>query len=60
MLLKLSAAYAAFLELIVVVVLYYLQLTVMKIVVIGTMSYGILFFFVVLMFSLCQVGSRYD
>ena len=60
MLLKLSAAYAMFIELIVVVILVYLQLEVRDIVIIGVMSYAALFFFVVLMFSLCQVGSRYD
>jgi len=60
MLLKLSAAYAMFIELIVVAILVYLQLEVKEIVILGLMSYAALFFFAVLLFSLCQVGSRYD
>jgi len=45
MLLKLSAAYAMFIELIVVAILVYLQLEVKEIVILGLMTYAALFFF---------------
>ena len=60
MLLKLSAAYAMFVELFVIAIMLYLELSTTEIVILGLMSYAALFFFAVLLFSLCQVGSRYD
>ena len=60
MLLKLSAAYAMFIELIVVVILVYLQPEVKEIVILGLMSYAALFFFTVLIYSLCNISSGYD
>ena len=60
MLLKLSAAYAMFVELFVIAIMLYLELSTTEIVILGLMSYAALFFFTVLIFSLCNISSRYD
>ena len=57
MLLKLSAAYAMFVELIVVVILVYLQLEVKEIVILGIMSYATFFFFGVWLLNSYQMAK---
>jgi len=58
-LLWISAGYALFLELFVIIVLVYMQVTTEQLIVIGSLSYAILFFTITIIFGLCQMGNDY-